>query len=226
MLGAAAGVCATFSAMLPLRIGLIILGCLLIIAGIVDYALSFDDALDLIVNAYLVLFGTMALFVECHRMFWNKFVQEGILYWSYFLSRLWGRALLYFFLAILCCSDSGSWVKIVTGIYCFFCVFVMYFVGVQAAKKLKRINVYLSKGTEGEQRIELLKQTYHKLDSANLGSISAPAIVQIAGEAGRELSGSEKEAIVRFFNPNFENEITIDEWITGFEVVREGIRSL
>ena len=106
--------------------------------AILDFALKFKGALDIIVNLYLIFFGILIIFIEWPRMAWNSRVQEGILYWSYFLARLWGRALLYVFLAILCVADGKSWPKVLVGLYCFFLTFVMYFVAYQAAKKMKR----------------------------------------------------------------------------------------
>merc|ERR1719361_2523014 len=112
------------------------LGVFMITGAILDFALKFKGALDIIVNLYLIFFGVLIIFIEWPRMSWNVRVQEGILYWSYFLARLWGRALLYVFLAILCVSDNKSVAKMIAGLYCFFMVFVMYFVSYQAAQKL------------------------------------------------------------------------------------------
>jgi len=225
-MGAVAGCCAAFSARLPLRYCLMFLGVFMITGAILDFALKFKGALDIIVNLYLIFFGILIIFIEWPRMAWNSRVQEGILYWSYFLARLWGRALLYVFLAILCVADGKSWPKVLVGLYCFFLTFVMYFVAYQAAKKMKRMNIFVSRGTEGEQRIEMIKEKFKELDMASMGHIGAEAIQKVAEQADRELSFSEREAIVRFFNPNFENDITLDEWLTGFDIAQTGLRML
>lgn len=225
-MGAVMGFCGAFSAKLPLRYCLMLLGVLMFIGGLVDYITNFKTALDLIVNAYLIIFGILIVFIECPRMSWNRMVQEGILYWAYFLARLWGRAFLYLFLAILCVVDSKSPAKIVAGVYAFFIVFIMYFVGWTAAAKMKRINIFVGRGTEGEQRLALIQAKFKDLDMASMGHIGSDAITKVAAEADRELSFSEREAILRFFNPNFENDITLDEWMLGFDIAQEGLRLL
>jgi len=224
--GAAVACCGAFSARLPLRYCLILLGLLMIVAGLVDYITNFKTPLDFFVNAYLIGFGVVSVFIECPRMRWNAMVQEGILYWAYFLARLWGRALLYVFLAILCVSDSKSAAKMIIGIYAFLMVFVMYFVSYTAAQKLKRINIFIGQGSEGEQRKALIAQKFKELDMANMGQIGSEAITNAATQASRELSFSEREAILRFFNPNFENDITLSEWNDGFDTVAKNIRLL
>jgi len=223
--GAAVACCGGFSARVPLRYCLIILGILLVFAGIFDFATNFNSPLDLFVNFYLIGFGVVSVFIEFPRMRWNAMVQEGILYWAYFLARLWGRALLYVFLAILCVSDSKSPAKIAIGVYCFILVFIMYFVSYQAAQKLKRINTFVTQGTEGEQRLELIARKYKEV-AKGMDHIGTEAIGLVAEQASRELSFSEREAISRFFNPNFEDDITLTEWMEGFETIHKGIRLL
>lgn len=224
--GACIGFCGAFSARLPLRYLLVLFGVLLVIGGIVDFITNFKTALDLFVNCYLIVFGILIMFIEWPRMTWNAKVQETILYWAYFLARLWGRGMLYIFLCILCVSDSKSAGKMVAGVLGFFIVFIMYFVSYTAAQKMKRINIFVSRGSETEQRLVLIKQKFQELDMASMGSIGGEAVLKVADQADRKLSFSEKEAILRFFNPNFENDITIEEWMNGFETTQKGLRLL
>ena len=87
----------------------------------------------------------------------------------------------------------------------------------------------------------MIQEKFKELDMASMGQIGAEAITKVAEQADRELSFSEREAILRtifhtmnilflfcsgFFNPNFENDITLDEWMTGFEIAQDGLRML
>merc|ERR550539_1812464 len=140
------------------------MGCGFIAAGLWDFIQFFTTPLDLFVNVYLIFFGVTIVFIEWPQMTWNSWIQDRVFYWALFLSRLWGRALLYLFLAILCCSDNKSTFKLLFGVLAFLCVFVMYFVGVSSAAKVKRIAVYLAAGTEGEQRLQKIASKFNELD--------------------------------------------------------------
>jgi len=215
-----------FSALLPLRYMLMFMGCGFIAAGIWDFIKYFDNALDLFVNVYLIFFGVTIVFIEWPQMSWNSWYQDRVFYWALFLSRLWGRALLYFFLAILCCSDNKSTPKILFGVLAFLCVFIMYFVGVTSASKMKRIAVAVAQGREGDERIELIRQKFRELDTLQNGYIGEIEIEKVAEESGRKLSASERETISRFFNKNFVGQIDLEEWMEGFDTAAKGLRSL
>eukprot|EP00494_Astrolonche_serrata_P031246 UN31515 len=154
--------CGKCSAALPLRILVTMAGLLLIVAGCVDFAMKVSFT-DVFINSYLILFGMLIVCLEWNKSCWNEWIQRKTFYWAIFMSRLWGRSFFYFFLAVLCCSDTSSTPKIIIGVFVFLVVFVMYFVGQRAAGKLKRLNNYLSKGTEGQERIEKLQQKYKEI---------------------------------------------------------------
>jgi len=219
--------CGVVAYYLPLRYLLILLGVLLVVAGFIGFIGGFKP-LDLFINLYLIFFGLISIIIECPRMAWNRALQEAFLYWAYFIARLWGRAMLYFFLAIFCLSDTGgNGGKIAIGIYVIFCVILMLFVGHSSALKLKRINIYVAEGKEGKERKEKLLTKFAELDAFDVvldtGKVGTNGIEQVAQQAGRDLSSSERDTIVRFFNSNFTDEITVDEWLKGFDIVEEGL---
>merc|ERR1712223_1271201 len=101
-------------------------------------------------------------------------------------------------------------------------VFVMYFVGFTAARKLKRMNIYLSRGLEGNERLINLRDVFnHYVDKKTNGDnfLVGSDIKEVALTAGRTLSSSECTTIMRFFNPNLEGTISYIQWMEGFELV-------
>merc|ERR1719361_2408608 len=216
----------TCSAYLPLRYLLIFAGAFLIFAAIFDFIKFFSNALDFFVNIYLIMFGVLIILIEIPRQAWNQKIQDRIFYWAMFVARMWGRAWLYFFIAVLCIMDFKSWPKGLAGIYVIFLVIVMYFVGVNSASKLKRMNVFVTKGTENEQRIEMYRQKFVELDTAQMNYLTFDHIKILAEQADRTLSASECETIMRFFNYDFRGEITMAEWLEGFEEAQKGVRCL
>lgn len=215
----------TCSAYLPLRYLLMFAGAFLIFAAIFDF-IKFQNALDFFVNIYLMVFGVLIIVIEIPRTSWNQKVQDRIFYWAMFVARLWGRAWLYFFVAILCVMDFRSWPKGLAGVFVIFLVIVMYFVGVNSATKLKRMNVFVTKGTEGEQRKEMYRAKFVELDTAQMNHLTGDHIKILAEQADRTLSSSECETIMRFFNYDFRGEITLAEWLEGFEEAEKGVKCL
>jgi len=219
--------CGWCSAKMPLQILLVLTGLAFIIAGVLDFHYNFDSFLDLFVNIYLILFGILVVVIEAPRTAATASIQDRVFYWAMFLSRLWGRAWFYFFLSILCLSDgSGSTPKIVVAILVFCIVIIMFFVGYSSAAKALRINVFISQGAENEQRLQKIQAKFHELDNCQAGFILDTHLKIVAEEADRQLSTSELTTILRFFNKSMDNQISLEEWMDGFEELAKGLRSL
>jgi len=215
------------SARLPLRYLLILTGVSFIIAGITDFAFDFDSALDIFVNIYLIIFGFMVIIIEAPRLARTAAFQDKVFYWAMFLSRLWGRAWFYFFLAILCLSDGkSSTPKIIVAVFVIFVAGVMFFVGYSSAAKVKRFEVFISQGCEAEQRLERIRQKFRELDNVSNNYLTDDHLFLLAEQADRELSTSEANTIMRFFNKSMDNQISLGEWEEGFAVITQGVRSL
>lgn len=216
------------SAKMPLMYLLCLTGVAFVCAGIFDFMSNFDNPLDLFVNIYLIVFGLLVCVIELPRFIplMGK-IQDRIFYWAMFMSRLWGRAWFYFFLSVLCLSDGkGSTPKLVVAILVIFVVIIMFFVGYSSAAKAIRFNIYISQGAEGPHRLEKIESKFRELDNTNMGFITDVHLKLLAEEADRECSTSELQTIVRFFNKSMDNEISLEEWMDGFEVLQKGVRSL
>jgi len=219
--------CGWCSSKMPLQILLVLTGIAFMLAGILDFTFNFDSALDIFVNLYLILFGIIIIIIETPRMGFTAGLQDRVFYWAMFLSRLWGRAWFYFFLGILCLSDGkGSTPKIAVAVLVIFVVIVMFFVGYSSAAKALRFNIYISQGAEGEQRLGMIQQKFQELDNTQAGWLTDVHLKVLAEEADRELSTSELNAILRFFNKSLDNQISLEEWMDGFEELQKGLRSL
>jgi len=219
--------CASCSSRLPLQYLLPCVGVAFILAALFDFLWEKPDALDVFANMYLIIFGLLIIIIETPRVavLRTGLIQDKVFYWAMFLSRLWGRAWFYFFLAILCLAGANPpkfWFA--CGVICL--VVVMYFVGVSAARKLNRVYAYISAGFEGEERNNRVRETFQRLDTADMKYLIPENIHTIASEAGRPLSASECQVIFRFFNESQTGQLTLEEWEYGFTVVKKGLRSL
>jgi len=182
--------------------------------------------LRIFVNLFCILGGAISLIVEFPRMFWNKRMQKFVFYWALFMSRLWGRAWTYLFLAILTIS-AQHWLRVVVGCFTIFVCIIMYFVGLTSSKKINRISVFVAAGAEKDQRLERVDAKFKELDVLNRGFLTATEVQHLGAQAGRELSHAEVQIIMRFFDPENHDELHYDAWIRGFkELENPGVSSL
>eukprot|EP00494_Astrolonche_serrata_P026869 UN27132 len=186
------------AACLPLRYLAIFSGVCLFLAGLVDFMVDFHTAADFLTNLYLMFFGFLIFIIETKQNRWNKSLQDSIFYWALFLQRYWGRAFLYIFLGILCMSDTKHWWRVVLSLPSLLIAIGMYSVSYRSAKKLNRINQFISQGFEGEEQTKKISAKFHEIVPTDF--LLSVDIIKLSEEANRDLTSTEADCIMRFFD--------------------------
>jgi len=208
----------------PIRYFAIFGGAVFIITMFIDFATDKVLFLDVVVNLYLLIAGVLIIAVESPRMRLNRRIQSVVFEWMKFMERLWGRALFYMVLGLLSFSDFGSPMKVIAGLYAILLACCMLYISRTARNKLLRIDVFVSQGAEGQQRIAFIEAKYDELNTMN--GLTIDEVIKVAEQAGRTLARSEANAILQFFDEFKELTIMKDDWIRGFKMIDNGIRLL
>ena len=78
-----------------------------------------------------------------------------------------GRALFYMVLGLLSFSDFASPMKVIAGLYAIVLACCMLYISRTARNKLLRIDVFVSQGAEGQQRLAFIEAKYDELNTMN-----------------------------------------------------------
>jgi len=197
----------------------------LVFAGIFDLFLSNTPAfLQVIVNIYLMAVGSMLLMVEIPQNFINQKVQERVYKWARLLRRAWGKAFVYSFFAILCCTDSGS-AKTGIGVVVIMISLGIWFIGWQTARILNRMVNQIIAGTElGTDDFDIiLERKFRQLNNNSEKKVlTSEHIFNLGKECGFWLNSTEVWLITKFWDDNADGQIDLIEWKYGFRQIMTG----
>jgi len=205
---------------MPLRWFLFSAGLLFVATTILDMAVYGDkvEGIGNLVFFYIFCIGFLMMIIEAPAMKLTRGCQLGIFFWFRLLSRMWGRAWFYLFNAFLCFSQYPDTYPISSFIamYLIALIIIMFVVSRSAAQKYQRIFVYVSAGTEGPEREKRFEAKFDQLDVAKTGYITSTNIVQLATEAGRSLSNSERHAIQTFLDQGCNGKVSKEDFLKQF----------
>jgi len=93
---------------------------------------------------------------------------------------------------------------------------IMFIVSRSSAQKYQRIFVFVSGGTEGDERDKKFAEKFDELDIAKTGFITSTSIVKLAAQAGRSLSNSERHAIQTFLDLSANGKVSKEDFVKQF----------
>jgi len=197
----------------------------LVFAGIFDLFLSNTPPfLQIIVNIYLMVVGFTLLMVEVPQNCINQRIQERVYKWARMLRRAWGKAFVYFFFAILCCTDTGS-AKTGIGVVIMLISLGIWFIGWQTARILKRMVNQIIAGTElGTDDFDIiLERKFRQLNNNSEKKVlTSEHIFNLGKECGFWLNSTEVWLITKFWDDNADGKIDLIEWKYGFRQIMTG----
>jgi len=197
----------------------------LVFAGIFDLFLSNTPPfLQIIVNVYLMVVGFTLLLVEVPQTCINQGVQARVYKWARMLRRAWGKAFVYFFFAILCCTDTGS-AKTGIGVVIMMISLGIWFIGWQTARILNRMVNQIIAGTElGTDDFDIiLERKFRQLNNNSEKKVlTIEHIFNLGKECGFWLNSTEVWLIFKFWDDNADGTIDLIEWKYGFKQIMTG----
>jgi len=197
----------------------------LVFAGIFDLFLSNTPPfLQIIVNIYLMVVGFTLLMVEVPQNCINQRIQERVYKWARMLRRAWGKAFVYFFFAILCCTDTGS-AKTGIGVVIMMISLGIWFIGWQTARILNRMVNQIIAGTElGTDDFDIiLERKFRQLNNNSEKKVlTSEHIFNLGKECGFWLNSTEVWLITKFWDDNADGQIDLIEWKYGFRQIMTG----
>jgi len=196
-------------------------GVLLTFAGIFDMTRA-PKFLDFIVDVYLATIGITIVTVEAPTCFCNKGCQQKAFRWLRMYRRNWGKAMIFFFVAVLSCA--GSALKIFFGVVVMLVCFFLWYMGAQTAWIAKKMVLKILQGFEHENDDGQIatERMFKKYAKENM--LTGEELVKIAAECGLALNSSEVETIALFFDEDFDGKINLNEWNDGIRRIMEGTR--
>lgn len=198
---------------------------LLCFAGIFDLFFgSAPEFLQVIVDAYLIGVGAVLIFVEFPNNCINDKVQMRAYKWARMLRRAWGKAFIYSFFAILCCTDTAS-VKTGCGIVVILLSVGIWFIGWQTARIMKRMVDTIIAGTElGTEDFDIiLERKFRQLNNnAVKKELTKEHMFNLGKQCGFWLNSTEVWLIFMFWDDNADGAIDLIEWKYGFKQIMTG----
>eukprot|EP01084_Bolivina_argentea_P135737 239130_1 len=202
----------------PLRFLSFIGGILLIVVPILDLFIPPPvlNPVKWFIYAYLILFGFVIIIIEAPTFICTKRCQLGMYFWARWLSRMWGRAVFYSFVAFFCYSE-GIFILLV-GVYLTIMSLCSLLFSILAARKFRRMREYIAAGTElNEELAGRFMRKYDELaTNSNEQKIGSTEIVKVAEQAGRILSNAERHAIQTFLDESCNGYVTKEDWMKQF----------
>jgi len=189
-------------------------GCLLLALTIVEI-FNKPQFIDFFVFIYFIMFGIMIMFIEFPAFLLTRKAQLGTFFWFRLLSRSWGRAWFYIFVAIIC-FFQGDGFAIFVGIWMISIGLIMFIYSRFAAIVYVRIYIFIASGAEGDKLETKFENKFDELDLDRDGKIDSGAIVKVARQSGRELSNSERHAIQQFLDVSCNGSISKEDWWKQF----------
>eukprot|EP00494_Astrolonche_serrata_P034367 UN34636 len=157
---------------------------------------GFENFLDLVINIYLIGFGLAIMAIELPTNFLNRNFQNKMYRWCRLLRRLWGRAVSYFFIAILSCSDSRSAAKQAFGFLGMFICIFMLIMSFKFATIGKEIFRHVTAECEGEEAENLWRRSWKTLTQENPErGVTQEHLAILGRKAGRKMNSSETLAM-------------------------------
>ena len=178
---------------------------------------------QVLIRCFLIFFALVIIAIESPHFKLTRSVQLKLFFWHRTLSRMWGRAWFYLFVAILSFegfTDSALATAIV-GLYLLFISIVSFVFSKLAAAKYNRMYIFIASGSEGEELDAKLEAKYDQLAEANQeGKVGAAEITKLATEAGRELSNAERHAVQAFLDESCSGYVIKEDWIKQFGLLK------
>jgi len=207
----------------PIRYFAFVGGVALFVACILDTVFSSSSFNQVLIRFFLVFFAIVIMAVESPHFKLTRSLQLRLFFWHRTLSRMWGRAWFYMFVAILSFegfTDSALATALV-GIY-LLCISIASFVFSKlAATKYNRMFTFIAAGAEGEALDANLSAKYDELaESTSEGKVGAIEITKLATEAGRELSNAERHAVQAFLDESCNGYVVKEDWMKQFGLLK------
>jgi len=209
----------------PIRLFAFIGGFALLIACIIDTIFSSSGFNQMLIRFFLVLFALVIIVIESphFKLMRMRSLQLKLFFWHRTLSRMWGRAWFYMFVAILCFegyTDSAIFTAVV-GTYLFLISIASFVFSKLAASKYNRMFIFIAAGAEGDELDAKLSTKYDELaDSTSEGKVGSIEITKLATEAGRELSNAERHAVQAFLDESCNGYIVKEDWMKQFGLLK------
>jgi len=200
-------------------------GVLLLVAPILDLLFSKPSFIQVFIYIYLMGFGVVAISVESPTWKMTRALQLKIFFWFRLMSRMWGRAWFYLFVAILCFAgaDSGAIFTIIAGVVLLLVSICSFIFSRMAGKKFARLREFVAAGAEGDQMVGRFMRKFDELDKGGKeGTIGSVEIVTVMEQAGRTISNSERHALQTFLDESCNGYVSKEDWMKQLVTQYEG----
>ena len=167
--------------------------------------LSFDFSI-LLVRGYLIVFGAVALSMEMNTCMCTRRCKKNVEEWAKILTRVWGRAIFYFFIATCQISFFPSMIDIILAANFLFLAIIMFLVGRHSSAKLNSFRERLHADNQD------VDAKFAEFDQDNNGFISTDEFQTVASSVGIDLTVNELNATVQFLDENHDGHIDLFEF--------------
>jgi len=201
----------------PIRLAAFSGGVLLLACPILDFIIGSPAFIQAFIYVYLMGFGLVVIASESPSWKGTRKAQLGIFFWFRLMSRMWGRAWFYLFVAILCFAgleSGGAIFTVIAGVY-LLCISIASFVfSRMAGRKFARLREFIAAGSEGDQMVGRFMRKFDELDKGGKeGTIGSAEIVKVMEQAGRTISNSERHAIQTFLDESCNGYVSKEDWM-------------
>jgi len=166
-----------------------------------------------LLDLYLLLATCLTLLMEstpyCRSLLLP--IELKVEYWAKFMTRSWGKALLYCFIASIGIARFTI-IWMLLGFYMIFVAVLHYQLSVKAAGKLNEMRQRAMENLEGSW-----DQIFSKYDKDRDGCLSMDELNDFASAMGVPLTMSEEQTIIAFLDPNRNGKVQMNdfkEWWT------------
>lgn len=212
-----------------IRLWAVGVGVVFLLAGILGLISLDFNLIRIATNIYLIFVGIWIVLVEIPANYVcnvNRSFQKRVFRWARLCRRIWGRACIYFFFALLCVSDKEeSSSKVVFGAIVMALCFIMWIVSFQAATCAKLIYHYVTQNAQGADAEERWKYAFNDL-TRHEDTLTAAHFQTMSRCAGRFMNESERSAVLRFFDETVSGDVSEWEFKKGMETLSSNVRFL
>jgi len=194
-------------------------GILFVAAGFLNlFTLSL---VKLVTNIYCILFGLYVIALESPRIFINRGLQNKSFKWARLTRRLWGRSTVYTLFSMILASQSGV-VSTLFGVIILIICSLFFVLSYVTRKVLLELSEHLKGNYLNEEDINInVERIYNRL--APTGRFTKEHLRALGKSAGRYIKMNEAHIIFTYLDEDLVGEVSRENFLNGFENVREGI---
>lgn len=193
----------------PIRVFIGVGGVALVVVQVLNLGAILTLSRFMALRVYLALFGVLTVILEVNSAFTVKY-RSFLENWMKVLSRVWGRAIFYFFVGTLTLS-LWNFLDIVVGVWFIFFSIIYFFVGRSTESKLKGLRAQL----RGDDQVTEL---FFKFDIDDDGHINPEEFAALCKELIVGITTAEIDAASKYLDENGDGVIDQDEFLRWYHM--------